>query len=102
MRGGLGFVRRFEILSDDVTIAPRSDRFHHAPEGLSGGKPGSMASCAIKRGNQVISPWSKDKAGLREGDIVTLSAGGGSGYGPPSGRDPAARERDRLEGYVTA
>lgn len=102
MRGGLGFLRRFEILSDDVTIALYSDRFHRAPDGLFGGEPGSTAACEIQRGNQVISLRSKDKYILRKGDIVTLSVGGGGGYGPPSGRDPAARERDRLEGYVTA
>ncbi|HET6606515.1 MAG TPA: hydantoinase B/oxoprolinase family protein [Rhodopila sp.] len=101
-RGGLGFLRRFQILSDDVTIALYSDRFHRAPEGLFGGKPGTTASCEIQRGNQVISLRSKDKATLRKGDVVTLSVGGGGGYGPPSDRDPAARERDRLEGYVTA
>jgi N-methylhydantoinase B len=100
-RGGLGFLRKFEILAEDVTIALYSDRFHRPPEGLFGGQPGSMASCQIQRGNEVISLKSKDKATLRKGDIVTLSVGGGGGYGPPSGRNHAARELDLLEGYVT-
>lgn len=102
MRGGLGFLRSFEILTDDVTIALYSDRFHRVPEGLFGGQPGTSAFCRIERGNQVIELKSKDKAPLRKGDIVTLAVGGGGGYGPPSGRSQAAREKDRLEGYVTA
>jgi len=101
-RGGLGFLRRFEILSDDVTIALYSDRFHRVPEGLFGGKPGTAAFCQIERGNQVIALKSKDKATLRKGDVVTLAVGGGAGYGPPEGRSQAAREMDRLEGYITA
>ncbi len=27
---------------------------------------------------------------------------GGGGYGPPAERDPALKERDRLEGYAVS
>ncbi|MBN8926485.1 MAG: hydantoinase B/oxoprolinase family protein, partial [Rhodospirillales bacterium] len=101
-RGGLGFLRRFEILQDDVQIALYSDRFHTRPQGLFGGEPGSTGYCEIQRGNETIRLKSKDKVPLRKGDVVTLAMGGGAGYGDPAGRAAADRARDAAEGYVGA
>lgn len=100
-RGGLGFLRRFEILSDDVQIALYSDRFRSLPEGLFGGRQGTHGFCEIHRGNDVIRLKSKDKTTLRKGDVVTLAVGGGGGYGPPSLRTSVRRETDLAEGYMT-
>lgn len=102
MRGGLGFLRRFEILKDGVQIALYSDRFRTVPEGLFGGRPGTSGYCEILRDGQTIHLRSKDKVSLRRGDIVTLAVGGGAGYGAPSGRAPALREADAAEGYVSS
>src|SRR6185295_3947933 len=49
-RGGLGFLRRFEIIRDDVQIALYSDRFRHAPQGLFGAQSGTTGYCEIRRG----------------------------------------------------
>ncbi len=102
MRGGLGFLRRFEILQDDVQISLYSDRFRTVPEGLFGGMPGSNGYCEIQRGNETIRLKSKDKTALRKGDVITLAVGGGAGYGVPAGRTDALRQADVLEGYVSA
>ncbi|MBN8873570.1 MAG: hydantoinase B/oxoprolinase family protein [Rhodospirillales bacterium] len=99
-RGGLGFLRRFEILRDGVQLALYSDRFRTRPQGLFGGDPGGTGHCEIQRGNETIRLKSKDKVPLRKGDVVTLAVGGGAGYGDPAGRDPADRARDAAEGYV--
>jgi N-methylhydantoinase B len=101
-RGGLGFLRRFEILDDDVQIALYSDRFHTKPQGLFGGMDGTNGYCEILRGNETIALKSKDKAPLRKGDIVTLAVGGGAGYGPPGGRAAECRRNDVAEGYVSS
>jgi N-methylhydantoinase B len=102
IRGGLGFLRRFEVLQDDVQIALYSDRFRTRPEGLFGGQPGTSGYCEIVRGNQTIRLRSKDKTALRRGDIVTLAVGGGGGYGASAGRSVACRAVDIAERYVTA
>jgi N-methylhydantoinase B len=99
-RGGAGFLRRFEILADNATLALYSDRFRLAPQGLFGGGPGATGGCEVLRGNQVLPLRSKDQIQLRRGDIVTLSLGGGGGYGDPAGRDPAAIRRDIADGLV--
>ncbi len=101
-RGGLGFLRRFEIICDDVQIALYSDRFRHAPQGLFGGAPGSTGYCEILRDGVVIRLKSKDKAPLRKGDIVTIAVGGGAGYGEPGLRSAGLRAADRADGAVTA
>ncbi|MCX7384264.1 MAG: hydantoinase B/oxoprolinase family protein [Alphaproteobacteria bacterium] len=101
-RGGLGFLRRFEITRDDVQIALYSDRFRHAPQGLFGGAPGSTGYCEILRGGETIRLKSKDKAPLLKGDIVTIAVGGGAGYGDPTMRSAALRAADVADGAVTA
>ena len=99
-RGGLGFLRRFEILADNVKLALYSDRFRRQPDGALGGSAGGTGYCEIRRGGQTMRLKSKDEVDLRRGDIVTLAVGGGGGYG-----DPVARSRERItedlaDGYV--
>ncbi len=100
-RGGLGFLRRFEILSDEVKIALYSDRFRRAPDGLIGGRSGSTGFCEIRRGGQAIRLQSKAEARLQKGDVVTLALGGGGGYGAPADRPPARLEEDLADGLIT-
>jgi N-methylhydantoinase B len=59
-RGGLGFVRRFEALTENVRISLYSDRFRRSAEGLFGGGPGATGSCEVRRGNEIITLRSKD------------------------------------------
>jgi len=101
-RGGLGFLRRFEITKDDVQISLYSDRFRHAPQGLFGGQPGTTGFCEIRRNGEIIQLRSKDKAGLRKGDIVTLAVGGGAGYGNPADRSLSLIEADTAEGTISS
>ena len=49
-RGGLGFVREYRILQDEVRFSMRTDKHALAPQGIDGGAdityiPSSMASC---------------------------------------------------------
>ena len=101
-RGGLGFRRVYEILGDDVRLSIYADRFRYAANGMAGGGEGATASCRILRGDKTIQVRSKDALALLDGDVVIVETGGGGGYGDPSLRSPAAREKDRALGYVTA
>ncbi len=100
-RGGLGFLRRCEILSDDVSLALYSDRFRGKPQGMEGGQAGSNGFCEIRRGGQAIRLRSKDETRLQKGDIVTFALGGGGGYGLASARSKASIEADVADGLVT-
>jgi N-methylhydantoinase B len=99
-RGGLGFVRRVQVLKDGVKLALYSDRFTQTPEGLFGGSAGSTAYCEVQRGNELIPIESKTEVALRLGDVVTLAVGGGGGYGDPARRDPARTAADLADGMI--
>jgi len=100
-RGGVGFLRRFEILEDGTKLALYSDRFRSAPEGLFGGGAGATGWCEVLRDGRRISLRSKDQMDLRRGDIVTIALGGGGGYGDPAERDPTAVARDVEDGLIS-
>lgn len=101
-RGGLGFFRRFEILSDDVNFAMYADRFRIAPYGLFGGTNGQPGRGEVLRGNQIIRLKSKDGMILRKGDILTIYTAGGGGYGSPRERSRADIAHDVEQGFLSA
>jgi N-methylhydantoinase B len=75
----------------------QSGRFRYSPEGLFGGKEGSKARFLVngKPGN----PYALTR--LMPGDVVTMDAAGGGGYGDPLTRDPEMVEEDVLNEYVS-
>lgn len=100
-RGGLGLYRSFEILADQTNFACYSDRAKIAPYGLFGGTEGKRTRCEIVRDGEVISLKTKVQLELRKGDVLTLYAAGGAGYGPPAERDGADIARDIREGFIS-
>ncbi|MCO6418388.1 hydantoinase B/oxoprolinase family protein [Siccirubricoccus sp. KC 17139] len=100
-RGGAGFSRSYEILVDGPLVSHYSDRFTGRASGLFGGGPGASGACQVKRGGQVIELRSKDSFNLLAGDIVTISLGGGGGYGKPADRPAALIQRDLEDGIIT-
>ncbi len=101
-RGGAGFQRSYEILKDGVQLALYSDRFHERAPGLFGGGPGASGSCTVLRGGQRIAVLSKDAQRLQQGDVVTISLGGGGGYGMAAERPAGLIQRDVEDGIVSA
>ena len=102
-RGGLGRRVVFRVPDDEYAPAPpvrlgiQSGRFRHAPEGLDGGQPGGLASFLVN--GEPGNPYGLTE--LQPGDVVTMDAAGGGGYGDPAEREPEALQRDLEEGYVT-
>jgi len=102
-RGGLG--RRVVFRAPDDEYAPvppvnlgiQSGRFRYPPEGLFGGRDGARAQFLIneKDGN----PYGLSQFG--PGDIVTMDAAGGGGFGDPLKRAPELVEEDVIDGYVS-
>jgi N-methylhydantoinase B len=100
-RGGLGFLRRYEILRDGVRLARYGDRFCRPPDGLFGGEPGTTGFCHVQRGTETLVLASKDAIDLRQGDVVTLAVGGGGGFGEPADRSPDRVRHDAAEGLIS-
>jgi N-methylhydantoinase B len=80
-----------------VNLGIQSGRFRIPPEGLFGGKPGAKAQFLVN--GQPGDPYGLTR--LRPGDMVTLDAAGGGGYGDPKERDRAQLIRDVRDGKVS-
>lgn len=102
-RGGLGRRVVIRVPEDEyaplppVNLAMQSGRYRYPPEGLFGGRSGSKARFLVngKSGN----PYGLTQ--LQPGDVITMDAAGGGGYGDPLARDPEKVLRDVLEDYVS-
>ncbi|MCJ7748942.1 MAG: hydantoinase B/oxoprolinase family protein [Desulfobacterales bacterium] len=103
MKGGLGQREVFKVPDDKYAPVPpvnlgiQAGRHIHPPEGLFGGKPGTKAQFLVNgvSGN----PFGLTQ--LKPGDVVTIDAAGGGGYGNPVEREPEMVESDVMEGYVS-
>lgn len=103
-KGGLGRRMVIRIPNDEhaplgpVSLGIQSGRFRYPPEGLLGGKPGARARFLVN--GEPGDPYGLTQ--LFPGDVVTMDAAGGGGFGDPLQRDVEAVRRDVLEGYVSA
>jgi N-methylhydantoinase B len=102
LRGGLGFLRRYEILKDNVRVSLYSDRFRRPADGLFGGEQGATGYCRVERAGKIIDLKSKDAFDLMKGDIVTLAVGGGGGYGRAADRPQHEVDDDLEDGVISA
>ena len=103
MKGGLGQREVFRVPDDKyapippVNLGIQAGRHIHPPEGLFGGKHGSKAQFLVNgvSGN----PFGLTQ--LKPGDVVTIDAAGGGGYGNPLERELEMVVSDVMEGYVS-
>jgi len=102
-RGGLGFVREYEMLDQDARFSLRSTKHIIAPKGIDGGGTG-------RTGRGVLNPNTESEreipsrisdVGVHPADVFRLETPGGGGMGDPLTRDPAAVLRDVMNGYVS-
>ncbi|HOP85463.1 MAG TPA: hydantoinase B/oxoprolinase family protein [Syntrophorhabdaceae bacterium] len=103
MKGGLGKREVFRVPSDDyapippVNLGIQAGRYVYPAEGLFGGKPGRKGQFLVN--NKPGNPYGLTQ--LKPGDVVTIDAPGGGGYGNPFERDPEMVLNDVIEGYIS-
>jgi N-methylhydantoinase B len=99
-RGGLGQVRGYRVLGDEVTLTTMFERRVIPPWGLAGGEAGAPFRVTLHSagGDRVVS--GKETFMLRRGDLVLVETCGGGGYGPAIEREADRDQADRREGYV--
>ena len=102
-RGGLGFVREYRILQDEVRFSMRTDKHALAPQGIDGGHPGGTGDC-------IINPHGDDERSLpsrfgdqrlKTRDVLRVERPGGGGVGAAFERSPEAVLEDVRQGYVS-
>ena len=102
-RGGLGVVREYRVLADDIYFGVRSDKSIHPPHGLFGGEAGAPTVNLIRSesGERVLPPMPMKPITLRTGDLYRHVMAGGGGFGDPLEREPERVRADVLDGKVT-
>lgn len=94
-RGGLGVVREYEFLADDIRLTFRGERHFTAARGSAGGGDGAMSKANIHRADGRVEEITKAVTTVSRGDRLLLETAGGAGYG-----DPKTRSREALAADV--
>ena len=99
-RGGLGLVRRYEILQDSK-LSTWFERTKTTGRGLFGGKNGKAAEVVVEepKGKK----WNALKCAdlhIPAGTKITIKTGGGGGFGSPAKRSKDALIEDKKQGYT--
>jgi N-methylhydantoinase B len=102
-RGGLGVVREYRMLTDEVYFGVRSDKAVHAPHGLFGGAEGAVAVNLIRSAamERRLPPMPMVPITLGRGEVYRHVMAGGGGFGDPWERDPEHVRNDVLDGRVS-
>ena len=100
--GGLGVVRDYRVLGDDIVVSLSSERQHVAACGMAGGGPGACGAFELNPGTPQAQtlPSAAAEVVLPRGSVLRISTPAGGGYGNAAERDAAALERDAREGRV--
>jgi N-methylhydantoinase B len=91
-----------ELLCESATLSLLGDRHLHAPYGINGGQPGSLAKTMLVRDGAATELASKAVVPIRKGDVVRFQLAGAGGCGQPEKRKRERIEADVADGYVTA
>jgi N-methylhydantoinase B len=103
MKGGLGKREVFKVPDDrhapipPVNLGIQAGRYVYPANGLFDGKPGARAQFLVNGGPGN----SYGLTQMTNGDVATIDAPGGGGYGDPLERDPEMVLSDVIEGYVS-
>ena len=95
-RGGVPFRRDYRFLEEEGVLQVRSDRRTHRPFGLYGGSPGQPSENRLDPGGTNEMLPSKFTMTVRRDQVLRHVLAGGSGWGDPLARDPAAVLRNGL------
>ena len=101
-RGGMGVLRDYRIVADDVTVSLSSERQHVSAAGLAGGGNGHAGEFVYNPGrpDERKLPSAAGEVALPRGSVLRIATPGGGGYGDPNARTPVALETDKREGRV--
>lgn len=100
-RGGLGVVREYEVLGEDVTVSLWFERNKTPGWGLFGGEEAISTIIEVEREGLKEMILKVNRLPVPKGSRIWVRTGGGGGYGPVSERDPKQIEDDLLNGYTT-
>lgn len=96
-RGGLGAIRDYRFVSDNISIQIANEMTVCRPHGLHGGHDGGINRLYVRPGTDretVLTERVSFYGPFHDQDVISCRSAGGGGYGNPLERDP---ERVRWE-----
>jgi N-methylhydantoinase B/oxoprolinase/acetone carboxylase alpha subunit len=111
-RGGVGVVRAFEVMADNIEMNALGERFLIPPQGLEGGQSGRCNDLLVKTGADsdwrtiqeaygTISPSKFHGVTATKGVSFKIVSAGGGGFGQALDRPTDQVLRDVRLGYVS-
>ena len=101
-RGGMGVVRDYRVLGDDIVVSLSSERQHVPAPGSHGGAPGTLGAFVLNPGlpGEQALPAAGADVKLPRDSVLRICTPSGGGYGDPRERERVAMERDLREERV--
>jgi N-methylhydantoinase B len=98
-RGGMGVLRDYRVLGDDIVVSLSSERQHVAALGAQGGEKGALGAFVLNPGTpeERKLPAAAADVKLPRGSVLRIATPAGGGYGKAKERDRAAIGRDLNE-----
>ena len=100
-RGGLGVLRDYEVLADDITVSTWFERTRTPAWGLFGGEDGAATAVTLTVDGETVPLLKANQIPAPKGSQLHVATGGGGGYGTPDERDPELATEDLIDGYAT-
>ncbi len=103
-RGGMGVVRDYRVLADDIVVSLSSERQHVAALGMKGGETGALGAFLLNPGtpDEKKLPSAAADVKLPRGSVLRICTPAGGGYGETRERGSDAVECDVREHRVSA
>jgi N-methylhydantoinase B len=103
-RGGMGVLRDYCMLGDNMVISLSSERQHAAAAGMEGGEPGKCGAFILNPESSEPRqlPSAAGEIPIERGSVLRICTPAGGGYGPTSDRDRDAIAKDVLEERVSS
>jgi N-methylhydantoinase B len=98
-RGGMGVVRDYRVLGDDIVVSLSSERQHVPAPGSNGGETGALGAFVLNPGmpGEQALPAAGADVKLPRDSVLRICTPSGGGYGDPRERERSALERDLRE-----
>ena len=103
-RGGLGVVRRYRVMADNVVLQIANERTIETPRGLFGGGSAGISRVTVRPGEEDEHTFTQRVSfygPLSTGDVLLCKSAGGGGYGNPLERDPERVLSEVRNGLLT-
>ena len=104
-RGGMGIIRDYEVLGDNILIQTSNENTIYPPWGLNGGSESGASEFIFWPGTEkevkFVTERVSDYGPFNRGDQLSFRTTGGGGWGDPKMRDRKLIEDDLRNGLIT-